>query len=147
MASTHSLRGDLLFLRERMSRAFEESMQDSVMVAGPGRFVPCVDIYEDDSTLYVKIELPGVRREDIALDITDGVLTISGTKPCDHVDAAENFHLVERQYGLFRRSFSLPESIDLDRVEASFNAGVLEISLPRLETRVSRKIPVTGEAG
>ena len=72
--------GDLLLLQDRMNRVFEESLRDSGLSRNPGQFVPYVDIFEDDASLTMKIELPGVRRDDIALDITDGVLTISFSK-------------------------------------------------------------------
>ncbi|HPC47381.1 MAG TPA: Hsp20/alpha crystallin family protein [Deltaproteobacteria bacterium] len=142
---TRSLRGDLLFLKERMNRAFEESVHDSGLVSATLRWVPCVDIYEDDASLVIKVELPGVKREDISLDITDYVLSISGVKPSSHVEGAETFHVVERQYGHFRRTFNLPEDIDLERVEASYNAGVLEVVMPRTRARQSRRIPIMGE--
>lgn len=142
---TRSLKGDLLFLKERMNRAFEESIQDTSLVSGRLHWVPCADIYEDENSLVIKIELPGVRREDICLDITDFVLTISGSKPSTHVEGTETFHVVERQYGHFRRAFSLPEDIDLDGVSASYNAGVLEVILPRVKAKNTRRIPVMTE--
>lgn len=142
---TRSIRDDLMFLRERMNRVFEESLQDSALVAGPGRIVPCVDIYEDEASVYIKIELPGVSRQDISLDISDRVLTVSGTKPSPHTEAAGSFHLVERQYGCFMRSFSLPSDIDVEKVSANFQSGVLEIVLPRVGSRRSRKIKIANE--
>lgn len=132
-------------LQDRMNRVFEESIRDSVLSRNPGQFVPHVDIYEDDASLTIKIELPGVRRDDIALDITDGILTISGRKPFEHEDAAESFHVVERQYGLFRRSFNLTVDLDLEGVEANYHAGVLEVTLPKTTVAGSRRIPIIRE--
>lgn len=140
-----SAEGDLLFLRDRMNRVFEESLRDSGATRFPGQFVPHVDIYEDDATLTIKIELPGVRRDDIALDITDGVLTISGRKPFEHEEAAETFHVVERQYGFFRRSFNLPGTLGSEGVEALYHAGVLEIVLQKSPETVVRRIPIVRE--
>ncbi|MCU0577742.1 MAG: Hsp20/alpha crystallin family protein [Desulfobacterota bacterium] len=136
---------ELMFLQDRMNRVFDESLRDSVLSRNPGHFVPHVDIYEDDASITVMVELPGVRRDEITLDITDGVLTISGRKPFDPGDAAESFHVVERQYGLFKRSFNLPEAIDLDRIEANHHAGVLEVILPKPVLIGSRRIPIIRE--
>lgn len=136
-----------MFLQDRMNRAFEESLRDSGISRTPGQFVPYVDIYEDDVSLTIKVELPGVRRDDIAIDVTDGILTVSGRKPFEHVDAAESFHVVERQYGIFRRSFNLPDALDPEGVEANYQAGVLEIVLPKSPATGSRRIPIIRECG
>jgi HSP20 family protein len=132
--------GDLMFLQDRMNRVFEESLKDSGLNRSPGQFVPHVDIYEDDACLTIKVELPGVRREEVSLDISDGVLTISGNE-----DAAESFHVIERQYGRFKRSFNLPEGFDLNHVRANFHAGVLEVVLPKAVRAKARKIPIIQE--
>jgi HSP20 family protein len=137
--------GDLMFLQDRMNRVFEESLKDSGLNRSPGQFVPHVDIYEDDACLTIKVELPGVRREEVSLDISDGVLTISGNKPFEHEDAAESFHVIERQYGRFKRSFNLPEGFDLNHVRANFHAGVLEVVLPKAVRAKARKIPIIQE--
>ncbi|HPR54774.1 MAG TPA: Hsp20/alpha crystallin family protein [Deltaproteobacteria bacterium] len=142
-----TLHGDLMFLRDRMNRVFEESLKDSGLSRNPGQFIPYVDIYENDASLTIKIELPGVRRDDITLDITDGVLTISGRKPFEHEDTAESFHVIERQYGTFKRSFNLPDTLDLDRIEANYHAGILEVVLPMSSTAGSRRIPIVREDG
>jgi HSP20 family protein len=134
--------GDLFLLQDRMNRVFEESLRDSGITRRPGQWIPYVDIFEDDATLTIKAELPGVRRDDIALDISDGILTLSGKRHFEHEEAAESFHVVERQYGSFRRSFTLPEAVDLEGVEASYHAGVLEVILPKFAPAGSRKIPI-----
>jgi HSP20 family protein len=136
---------DLLLLQDRINRVFEESLRDSGTSRNPGQWIPSVDIFEDDVSLTIKAELPGVRREDVMLDITDGVLTLSGKKHFEHEDAAENFHVIERQYGPFKRSFTLPDLVDLDTVEASYHAGVLEIVLPKPINSKSKKIPIIKE--
>ncbi|MGD0820482.1 MAG: Hsp20/alpha crystallin family protein [Desulfomonilia bacterium] len=136
---------DLLMLQERMNRIFEENLRDTGISRSPGQWIPYVDIFEDDVSLTLKAELPGVRREDITLDITDGVLTISGRKPFEHEETAESFHAIERQYGFFKRSFTLPEVVELDSVEASYHAGVLQVVLPKPMVSASRKIPIIRE--
>jgi HSP20 family protein len=136
---------DLLLLQDRLNRVFEESLKDTGMSRGPGQWIPYVDIFEDDVSLTIKAELPGVRREDITIDITEGVLTISGKKQFEHEDAAESFHAVERQYGFFKRSFNLSDAVDIDSIEATYHSGVLEIVLAKPLHSKSKKIPIIKE--
>ena len=142
--TTHkkALAGDLLLLQDRMNRIFEESLRETGISRNPGQWMPHVDMFEDDASLIFKAELPGVRREDIGLDITDGILTISGKKPFEHEETAESFHVIERQYGFFKRSFTLPGSVDVNSIEAAYHAGVLEVVLPKPTDTSSRKIPI-----
>lgn len=137
----HPLR-DILDLQDRMNRVFEESMRDTGL-SRPGHCNPPVDVFEDDENLYIKTELPGVKREDIILDFSDGVLTISGKKPFTHDNQNESYHMIERQYGSFRRSFSISHPVDGNAVQAKFEAGVLEISFPKLKDNRTRRIPIT----
>lgn len=134
---------DLLFLQDRMNRVFENSMRDMSGAAEPGEWVPHCDIYEDDSSITIKAELPGMKREEIMLDSSNGQLTISGRKHVPHEDQIESYHIIERQYGSFKRSFNLPENIDLEKIQAHYENGVLEVVLPRLSREVTRQIPIT----
>jgi HSP20 family protein len=142
--TTHNkvLAGDLLLLQDRMNRVFEESLRETGISRNPGQWMPYVDMFEDDVSLILKVELPGVRREDIGLDISEGILTISGKKPFEHEETSENFHVMERQYGVFNRSFNLPGSVDVESIEAGYHAGVLELVLPKPTDTRSRKIPI-----
>jgi HSP20 family protein len=140
-----ALAGDLLLLQDRMNRVFEESLRETGILHSPGQWTPHVDMYEDDVSLILKVELPGVRRDDIGIDITDGILTISGKKPFEHEETSESFHVMERQYGFFKRSFTLPGTVDINSIEAGYHTGVLEVVLPKpIDTR-SRKIPIVKE--
>lgn len=139
----HPIR-DILDLQDRMNRVFEESMRDTGMSRQPGHCNPPVDVFEDDDALYIRAELPGVRREDIMIDYSDGVLTISGKKPFSHANQQnESYYMIERQYGSFRRSFSLSHPVDGGTIQAKFEAGVLEIVFPKLQAAKSRRIPIT----
>lgn len=137
--------GDLLLLQDRMNRVFEESLRESGISRDPGQWVPHVDMFEDDASVVIKAELPGVKRDDISLDISDGVISISGKKPLEHEEIAENFHVVERQYGFFKRSLPLPGTVDLNSVEASYHSGVLEITLTKPTDSRSRRITIIRE--
>ncbi|MGC9323963.1 MAG: Hsp20/alpha crystallin family protein [Desulfomonilia bacterium] len=130
-------------MQDKINRIFEESIRESSSHRVPGQWSPLVDIFEDDMCLVIKVELPGVKRDDIVLDISNGFLTIKGRKHIDHEDNAESFHMIERQHGFFKRSFSLPDGLDLDRIEAKYSTGVLEILLPKQEGSVSKRIPIT----
>jgi len=137
----HPLR-DILYLQDRMNRVFEESLRDSGVYGTPGQWIPHVDVFEDDVSVTIKAELPGVQREDIILDVTGGVLTLSGKKHFAHVDQTESYHMIERQYGSFRRSFNIPDVVDIDKVDAKLEDGVLRIILPKIERTPTKKIPI-----
>lgn len=134
----HPLR-DILDLQDRMNRVFEESMRERI----PGQCNPPVDVFEDDEALYIKAELPGVRREDVILDFSEGVVTISGKKAFTHDNQKESFHMIERQYGSFKRRFSLSQSVDISAVQAKLESGVLEITFPKIKDSTSRRILIS----
>jgi HSP20 family protein len=137
----HPIR-DILDLQDRMNRVFEESLRDSEHVRLPGQWNPQVDIAEDDEALYIRAELPGVKREDISLDLSDGELTISGSKPFTHDNRSENYYMIERQYGSFRRTFNIPKAVDVHAIQARLDKGMLEVRVPKLNDIGTRKIPI-----
>ncbi|MFQ3234788.1 MAG: HSP20 family protein [Paraglaciecola sp.] len=92
---------------------------------------PKVDISEDDKNYILSAELPGLDVKDVNLDISDGVLTLSGEKKTEMEDKDENHHIMERSYGYFKRSFSLPASVEEDKITADFKKGVLHICMPK----------------
>lgn len=107
----------------------------------PRRFVPRVDIAEDEKKIVLKSDLPGVNDKDIEVKFDDGVLTLSGERKLDTESKDENLRRVERGYGSFRRSFALPDTVDAEKISASYNKGVLEITLPKLKTK-EKKVKV-----
>ncbi|HQI01487.1 MAG TPA: Hsp20/alpha crystallin family protein [Deltaproteobacteria bacterium] len=137
----HLLR-DIFDLQDRMNRVFEESLRDTGLSRMPGHCNPPIDVFEDDDALYIRAELPGVRREDIVLDFSEGVVTISGKKPYTHDNQNESYHMIERQYGSFRRSLSVSHLVDSKAVRARMEAGVLEIVLPKLHDGRVRRVPI-----
>ncbi len=137
----HPIR-DILDLQDRMNRVFEESLRESEYVRLPGQWNPQVDVAEDDEALYIRAELPGVKREDISLDLSDGVLTISGSKPFTHDNRSENYYMIERQYGSFRRTFNIPKAVDVHAIQARLENGMLEVRVPKLNDIGTRKIPI-----
>lgn len=106
---------------------------------------PKVDIEEDDKSYKLSAELPGLALKDISLDLSDGVLTLSGEKKVEKKeDKKGNYHLMERSYGYFKRSFTLPPSIEEDKIKADFKQGVLTVLLPKTEKaqQLQRKISI-----
>jgi HSP20 family protein len=96
-----------------------------------GRFAPAVDIFEDDDAVLVKVEVPGVRPEEITIDTHHHVLTIHGERRFENAERADAYHRIERSYGVFSRSFALPESVDAENAVAVMADGVLTIRLPK----------------
>lgn len=106
-----------------------------------GRFTPPADLYETDEAYELEMELPGFSRDDVQVTIEQGMLTISGRRTVERAED-ENYHLRERSVGRFSRGFSLPASIEADRVEARFDEGLLRVTLPKAAEARTRKIEV-----
>jgi len=94
---------------------------------------PAVDIYEEGDHLVVKAELPGINKEDIDVKITDDYITISGEKKQEEKVEQKDYYRYERSYGSFSRTFTLPVDVDIDKAQAKFENGVLEIKIPKTE--------------
>jgi HSP20 family protein len=107
-----------------------------------GTWVPPVDIYEADGQLVLKAELPDMRREDIDVTVENGTLTIRGERTLDSEIKQESFHRVERAYGSFVRTFSLPATVDAGKIGAEYKNGVLTVKLPFREEAKPRTIDV-----
>ncbi|SRR6266545_1087195 len=136
---------DLAVLQERMKRLFNESYggrgrEDDLM--SRGTWTPPVDIYEAEGQLVLKAELPDMRREDIDVSVENNTLTIRGERKLDNEIKQENFHRVERAYGNFVRTFSLPPTVESLKIAAEYKNGVLTIKLPLREEAKPRSISV-----
>ena len=110
--------------------------------AGMGSWKPMVDIYEDEKNIVIKAELPGVDKKDIHVDIKDRVLTLSGERSYDNEVKEDNYYRRERAYGKFQRAFSLPDTLDPDKIKADFKDGVLKIDIPKPEEKKPKQITV-----
>ena len=106
-------------------------------------FRPLVSMRENDEAYFVDIDVPGVKKEDISIDVKDNVLTISGERSFKEEVKEEDFYKVETSYGSFSRSFTLPEKVDIDKIEARHEDGVLEVSIAKLpEVQTTKKITI-----
>jgi HSP20 family protein len=106
------------------------------------RWVPAMDLVETEDALVLKADLPGLERDDVAIEIKDGVLNVSGERKSEHTENADGYYRVERSYGSFSRSLALPKGVDAERVSASFDKGVLEVSIPKPEERVPHRVEI-----
>ncbi len=105
-------------------------------------FIPPVDVMEDDNNIMVQVELPGVREEDVEVRIENNMLTISGERRLENEEQRDNFLRVERAYGRFYRSFTLPSNIDPENVSATFDNGILKITIPKREESKPKQIKI-----
>jgi len=131
---------ELESMNRQLSRILDD--HDSPMTRDAGQWLPSVDVRETEDALLVEAELPGIDKKDVKLDVKDGVLTISGERHYEKDVKEENVHRIERSYGSFSRSFSLPRNIDTEKVEANMKDGVLKVRLPKLETAKGRSITI-----
>ena len=107
------------------------------------RWVPAMDLVESDDHLVLRADLPGVSEDDVSIEISDGVLTLSGERSDRHEEKAGGYHRVERAYGKFSRSLTLPDGIDADKVHADFEDGVLDVTIPKPEERKPHKVAIS----
>jgi len=110
-----------------------------------GAWLPPVDIAEDKDRITLTAELPGFREDQLKMQMEGGVLTIRGERKFEDEKNGRNFHRVERSYGQFVRSFTLPNNVDRDQIRASFDNGLLKIELPKSEEARPREIKISGQ--
>ena len=118
-----------------IDRFFDAAFRPTRPEAREGAWMPRVDISEDDGKIVLRADLPGVNEKDVSLKVEDSVLTLTGERKFEKGTDEENFHRVERAYGSFARSFTLPETVDTDKISAKYDKGVLSISIPKIETK------------
>lgn len=109
-----------------------------------GSWNPSVDIFEDKENLVLEAELPGMKREDFELSIENNVLTLKGDRKFEKKTEGDNYHRIERGYGTFTRSFTLPQTVTAEGAKAEFQNGILRVLLPKREETKARKIEITG---
>lgn len=140
---------DLKGLQDEMNRLFTSSFPRSFNQEdiARGAWTPSVDIYEGQNQLILEAELPGMKAEDVDVSIENNIITIKGERKFEKRDETDNYHRVERSYGNFSRSFTLPRTVVGDEAAADFHNGVLRITLPKREESKSRKINIGTTSG
>ncbi len=111
------------------------------------RWVPAIDVVESDSYFVLRADLPGLSEADVNIEVDDNVLTVSGERKSEHEERTSGYYRVERSSGSFRRSLVLPEGVDADAITATFDKGVLEISVPKPEQRQPHKVQISVGSG
>lgn len=137
---------DMAVLQNRLNSIFSDfgrpGLEGESESLAAGNFVPAVDVYEDSQKLVLKLEVPGIRREDLDIRIEGRNLTVRGERKFESEEKEENFHRIERRYGSFVRSFTLPATIDTESVDAQSTDGVLTISLAKKPEAKPKQIQV-----
>ena len=131
-------------LQDRMNRLFRESYgpegRDEALTTS--QFAPPVDVYEDEHNVVLKVEVPGIDEKDIDVRVENNILTVHGERKVEKEEKEENFRRVERQYGSFTRTFTLPSTVDAERIQADYDKGILKIVLPKKAEAKPKQIKV-----
>jgi HSP20 family protein len=133
-------------LQERINRLFEDAFPKTVdrkEDLSPSGWRPVVDIYESDTAVVLKVDLPGTKKEDVSVEVADNVLTIKGERRVDSEVKEESYYRREISYGSFSRSFNLQYAVKPDKIRARFKNGVLEIEIPKPEEEKPKQVNVS----
>ncbi len=140
---------DLRSLQDEVNRLFSTNLSRVFGDEGiaRGAWNPNVDIYESKDQIVIEAELPGMNREDFDLSFENNVITLRGERRFEKKDESDNYHRVERSYGSFTRSFTLPPTVSSEGISAEYRNGVLRVTLPKREEIKARRIEIQSEAG
>jgi HSP20 family protein len=135
---------DLMGMQEEMDMLFDNFFSSARRrdEVGLARWAPRVDIAEDNTSYELTADLPGMKKDDIKVEVHDGTLRLRGEKKIEQEKDQKNYRLAERYYGEFVRTFTLPENVNKEGIEAEFNDGVLKLSIPKIEKAKPRQIEV-----
>jgi HSP20 family protein len=136
---------EMFSLREDMERVFDSMIGRLSRDRTDAAWIPAVDVEETEDSIVARVEIPGMRKEDIKVKVVGNTLTISGERKSEVEQKTRTFHHVERSYGRFSRTLSLPAEVDSDAAHANYKAGVLELILPKTTKAKPREIAVKGE--
>jgi HSP20 family protein len=136
---------DLRTLQNRLFEPFFGRFNFLEDEMNTGTWAPAVDVAEETDKLLVRVEVPGVEEKDLKIHFEDGLLTVSGERQFERTDT-RNYHRIERAYGSFTRTFSLPRSIDAAKISANYRNGILEIEIPKLEEAKPKQIAINVSA-
>jgi HSP20 family protein len=141
--------GEALALRDAMNRLFEQAVlkTPSQGTEGAVTYAPALDVHESENGYTIKVSLAGVKPEDVSIQYQKGVLSISGESHEASNREEGTYHVRERRWGRFSRSVSLPETVNAERAEATFDGGVLTLSVPKAEETKPRQIEIKAGSG
>jgi len=133
---------EVVALQNRMNSLFGNLNTESDSPLTTGSFVPAVDVYEDEKKVVLKLEVPGIAEKDLDVRVENNTLTVKGERKFENEEKEENFHRIERRYGSFYRSFTLPSTVDTENVDAKYEAGVLKLELKKKPEAQPKQIKV-----
>ncbi len=137
---------DIGSLQERINRMIDDTIKTLYPTDGEGlekgTWAPAVDIYETNDSFVVSADLPGLNKDEIQIDLKDNTLTLKGEKKFEEKVSKDNYIRVERAYGSFVRSFTLPQNVDPEKIKAKYKDGVLEVTIPKKEEAKPKQIKV-----
>ena len=135
---------DMVTLRERMNRLFEEmaASRGEEKDLATSSWAPAVDIYETENEVVLTAEIPGIEEKDVEIKVEDNTLTLRGERKFEKETKEENYHRIERAHGSFFRSFTLPNYVDQDKIEAEHENGILKIRMPKRAELKPRKVKI-----
>ena len=139
---------DLVAVQNRLNRIFDDAFGGNPRASEEdwalgGQWAPSVDIFEHEGNLVLKAELPGIEPKDVDVHVENNVLTLRGERKFESEVKREKYHRVERAYGTFSRSFTLPNVVDTEKIKAEFKDGVLQVTLPQREEAKPKQIQVS----
>ena len=141
---------DAASISQGMERLFDEMVGRGLWRTSEerplrGSWVPAINILEREDAMVITADLPGLKAEDVDVTVEEGTLTIRGERKLEEVGEGETFHRVERIYGVFERTFTLPNSVDVDKIEARFSNGEMTLTLPKREESKPRSVKIKVE--
>src|SRR5579859_952970 len=131
---------DLVNFQNQINRIFQDYGRGSDELLTSGTFVPPVDIYEDEHNITLKLEVPGIDEKDLDIKLENNTLTVRGERNFEKEEKEENFHRIERRYGAFARSFTLPNTVDPENVNAAYENAILRLKWERKRKAKRKKI-------
>ena len=137
---------ELNTLQTEMNRLFNSFFDEGGRNGERRRWAPAVDLVEREDSLVLRADLPGLKEDDVQIEVRDNVLTVSGDRKADFEEKENGYYRVERAFGSFSRSLTLPEGVDAGKIAASFSNGVLEVTIPKPEERKPQRIQIGTEA-
>jgi HSP20 family protein len=138
---------DLVSIQDELNRLFGRTFGgvEPTRPTAAGTWMPSMDVYETDGAIVATLDLPGIEPSDVEVSVEDSTLTVSGSRQFANEVKEESYHRVERRYGSFARSITLPQTVDTEKVRARFDKGVLTIEVPKVEKAKPKKIEIKAE--
>ncbi len=133
---------DLMTVNERLNRMFEDAFDGRSNTVEYGQWAPAVDLKEEDGQFVLKADMPGMKRDDIDIQVENNLLTISGERQFEADERREDYHRIERAYGKFMRTFTLSTRVKADTITANYKDGILTVLIPKAEESKPKKIAI-----